>query len=63
MSIRLYGMLKNPRGMNTDTCEQNSPKFLAKFLPTSLLDVSAAARALVGESGMIRTQTGRTIDQ
>jgi hypothetical protein len=39
---------------------QNSPAFFNKFVPTSLLDVSAAYwhRGLVDESGMIITQMG-----
>jgi hypothetical protein len=42
-------------------CGQNSQTFLTKFLPASLLDVSAGycQRALIGESGMIRAQMGK----
>jgi hypothetical protein len=47
--------------MKTDTCRLNSWTFLAKFLPALLLGVSAGycQRALVGKSGMIRTQMGK----
>jgi hypothetical protein len=38
-------MLKNPGGMNRDTCRKNSWTFLSKFFPASLLGVSAATRA------------------
>jgi hypothetical protein len=46
--------------------QQNSRQFLAKLIPDSLLGVSSGyfKRALVDESGMIRTNNGeRTIDQ
>jgi hypothetical protein len=41
-------------------CRQNSRPFLPKFLPASLLGVSAGycQRALVDESGIIRNQVG-----
>jgi hypothetical protein len=65
-------MLKKPAGHErdilsaklTDISRLVSPcfawTFLAKFLPALHLDVSAGIcqRALVDESGMIRTQTG-----
>jgi hypothetical protein len=40
-------------------------KILANFLPASLVGVSDGIchRALVDESGMIRTQMGSTVDQ
>jgi hypothetical protein len=44
--------------MKTETCRKNSLTFLAKFLPALLLGVPTGyfKRALVDESGMIRTQ-------
>jgi hypothetical protein len=46
--------------MKKDTCRQNSLTFLAKFLPASLLGVSAGycQGALVDESGIIRSEMG-----
>jgi hypothetical protein len=43
------------------TCRQNLWIFFAKFLPASLLGVSAGycQRSVLGESGMIRTQMGK----
>jgi hypothetical protein len=47
--------------MKRDTCRLNSRTYLAKFIRTSLLGVSACyyQMPLVGESGMIRTQMGK----
>jgi hypothetical protein len=51
--------------MKRDTCRQNSLTFIAKFLPASLLGVSATTRAesSVDESGVSVTQIRGTIDQ
>jgi len=53
-------MLKIPAEYERDTSPAKLTAFLAKFLPASLLGVSAGIcqRALVDESGMIRTQMG-----
>jgi hypothetical protein len=50
-------MLKNPAEYDRDT---SSAKFkdISRQLPAMLLYVSVATRALVDESGMIRTQMG-----
>jgi hypothetical protein len=58
-------MLKNPRSMKRYTCRHNSRTFLTKYLPTLLLDVSAATRAenLVDDPGMTRTHMGSRVDQ
>jgi hypothetical protein len=52
---KILQLVKDPYHMKRDTCRQNSWTFLAKFLPASLLGVSAGycQRAVVGESGMI----------
>jgi hypothetical protein len=57
--VRFCGMLKIPT-IWRDKCRLNSRTFLAKFLPTSPLRISAgySHRTLVGKSGMIKTQTG-----
>jgi hypothetical protein len=53
-------MLNISAGMTEILCGQNSQPFFAKVLPASLLNVCAGIcqRALVDESGMIRTQMG-----
>jgi hypothetical protein len=58
-SYDFYGMLKIPAEYDRDT---TSSKFkdICHKLPASPLDVSAAnQRALVDESGVIRTQMGK----
>jgi hypothetical protein len=54
-------MLKIPEEYDTYTSLGNLSTFLAKFLPASLLGASAGIcqKALVDESGMIRTQMGK----
>jgi hypothetical protein len=53
-------MLIIPEEYDRDTSPINERAFLAKLLPASLLDVSAGIfqRALMDESGIIRTQMG-----
>jgi len=53
-------MLKIPAEYDRDTSPAKLAHFLAKFPPASLLGVSVGIyqRALVDESGMIRTQMG-----
>jgi hypothetical protein len=43
--VRFYVMLKNNRCMNRDTYRQNSQTNLARFLPTSIIGVSAAEKS------------------
>jgi hypothetical protein len=43
--VRFYGMLKIPRGMTKKLIGKIQHPFLARFLPTSLLGVSAATSA------------------
>jgi hypothetical protein len=61
--VRFYGILKIPAQYDRDT---TSAKFkdMSRHLPASLLGVSACIfqTSLVGESEMIMTQMGRTID-
>jgi hypothetical protein len=51
-------MLKTPAEYDGDTSPAKLADFFTKFLPASLLDVSAiiCQRAVVDESGVIRTQ-------
>jgi hypothetical protein len=53
-------MLNNPGEYERCTSSAKFSAFFDKFIPASLLDVSAAywQRGLVDESGMIRTQVG-----
>jgi hypothetical protein len=57
---KILQYVKDPYSMQS---RLNSRTFLAKFLPASLLGVSASncQRALVGDSGMIITQMGKHI--
>jgi hypothetical protein len=52
---------KGTYGMKGDTCRQSSWTSLTMVLPALVLGVSASycQRAVVGESGMIRTQKGK----
>jgi hypothetical protein len=64
MSLRFYGMLKNPTGMKRILRGQNSLPFLAKFSFFVIRCLCCNFQtALLDESGMIRTQMGSTIDQ
>jgi hypothetical protein len=55
---------KNPASMKEILRRQYTRTFVAKFLPASLLDVSAdnCQRALVDESGMIKNSGREHID-
>jgi hypothetical protein len=57
-----YGMLRALRCMKEILCRKYSWQFLAKFLPASLLEVSAGYchRALMHGSEMIIIQMGTT---
>jgi hypothetical protein len=52
--------IEDPFSMKRDTCRQNSRTFIFKFLPASLLGVSAGycQRTLLGKSVMIKVQMG-----
>jgi hypothetical protein len=57
----LYGLLKKPAGMRRDTSSAKFTAISRQVSPASLLGVSAGyyQRALVDESGRIRTQMGK----
>jgi hypothetical protein len=58
---KIYGMLKNPTSMKEILLRKNSAAIYRQVSPTSLLGFSAGncLRALVDESGMIRTLIGK----
>jgi hypothetical protein len=58
----IYGILKNPAENERDTSSVKLKAIFRQVTPASLLSISADIfqRALVDESGMIRTQMGKS---